>query len=143
MNVSNIGTGPLGRVYEAGEIIIRQGEPGDCMFVIQHGRVEIFAEADGKEIPLTERGAGEFFGEMAIFEHQPRSATVRALTRSRVLTVDKPNFLRRMHEDPSLSYRLVQTLSHRVRELTAQMARLNAQLTALAEETQRASAEPV
>jgi CRP-like cAMP-binding protein len=47
-------------------------------------------------------------------------ATVRALGQSRILTVDKKNFMRRMHQDPSLAYRLVQTMSHRIRELSAE-----------------------
>jgi flavin-dependent dehydrogenase len=114
--------GALGRVYQDGEIIVRQGEMGDCMFVVQEGRVEVIVEQDGRETCLVVRGPGEFFGEMAIFQREVRMATVRAVGRARVLTVDKKNFMRRMHEDPSLAYSLVQTMSQRIRELSAQMA---------------------
>ncbi|MFQ5857941.1 MAG: cyclic nucleotide-binding domain-containing protein [Anaerolineae bacterium] len=117
-------TGALGRVYQDGEIIIRQGEVGDCMYVIQEGQVEVIAEKDGEEVRLAVRGAGEFVGEMAIFEREVRSATVRALGQARVLTVDKKNFLRRIHEDPSLAFRMVQTMSRRIRELSEEVARL-------------------
>ena len=68
--------------------------------------------------------AGDFFGEMAIVEKKARMATVRALGQARVLTVDKKNFLRRIHEDPSLAYRIVQTMSRRIRELGAEVAQL-------------------
>ncbi len=114
--------GALGKVYQDGEIIIRQGEIGDCMFVIQEGQVEVIVEQDGRDPRRIVRGPGEFFGEMAIFEREVRMATVRALGQARILTVDKKNFMRRMHEDPSLAYRLVQTMSRRIRELSAEMA---------------------
>jgi hypothetical protein len=117
--VEMIKTGELGKVYQDGEIIIRQGEIGDCMFVIQEGQVEVILEQNGRDPRRIVRGPGEFFGEMAIFEREVRMATVRALGQARILTVDKKNFMRRMHEDPSLAYRLVQTMSQRIRELSA------------------------
>jgi len=115
--------GALGRVYQDGEIVVRQGEIGDCMFVVQEGQVEVIVERDGRETSLVVRGPGEFFGEMAIFEREVRMATVRAVGQARILTVDKKNFVRRMHEDPSLAYRLVQSMSQRIRQLSAEMAR--------------------
>jgi CRP-like cAMP-binding protein len=115
-------TGALGKVYQDGEIVIRQGDIGDCMYVIQEGRVEVVVDQGGKEVRLGIREAGHFLGEMAIFEHKPRSATVRALGRTRLLTIDKESILRRIHEDPSLAYRMVQTMSHRIRELSVELA---------------------
>ena len=118
-------SGELGRVYNDGEVIICEGEDGNCMFVIQEGEVEVFIVGDEEqEIRLGVRGEGEFFGEMAIFDRDVRSATVRALGEARVLTVDKKNFMRRVHEDPSLAFRLVETMSRRIRELGEEVARL-------------------
>jgi CRP-like cAMP-binding protein len=114
----------LGRVYEDGEILVRQGEAGDCMFVIQEGEVEILAEEDDREVQLAVRGPGEMIGEMAIFEREVRSATVRARGRVRALTVNKKTFLRRVQEDPSLAFRIVQTMSSRMRDLNQEVARL-------------------
>jgi len=114
-------TGELGKVYKDGEIIVRQGDVGDCMYVIQEGQVEVIAEENGEEIHLAVRGEGEFFGEMAIFDRDVRSATVRALGQVRALTVDKKNFLRRVHEDPALAFRIVETMSRRLRELQAEL----------------------
>lgn len=95
------------------------------MFVIQEGQVEVVvAGEEGQEVRLGVRKEGEFLGEMAIFDRDVRSATVRALGEARVLTVDKKNFMRRVHEDPSLAFRLVETMSHRIRELSEEVARL-------------------
>ena len=106
----------LGKIYQDGEVIIQQGDEGHCMFVIQEGRVEVVQQVNGKEVQLGIRGEGEYVGEMAIFEREVRSATVRALGEARVLTVDQKNFLRRVAEDPSLAFSLVQNLSARLRE---------------------------
>lgn len=120
-------TGGLGRLYHDGEIIVRQGEVGDCMYVIQSGKAEVVDELGGKNVRLTVMGENDFFGEMAIFEHEVRSATVRALGEVRVLTVDKRTFLRRIHEDPSLSFRIVEQICHRVRRLSSELAQLKAE----------------
>jgi CRP-like cAMP-binding protein len=119
-----MGSEALGKVYEDGRVILRQGTVGDCMYVVQEGEVEVFVERDGKEVRLAVRGPGDIVGEMAIFEREVRSASVRALGRARVLTLDKKNFMRRVHEDPSLAFNIVQTLSHRLRELSEEIARL-------------------
>jgi CRP/FNR family transcriptional regulator len=116
--------GVLGKLYRDTEIIIKQGEPGDCMYVVQQGLVEIIRETDQGDVHLALRGEGEFFGEMAIFEREVRSATVRALGEARVLTIDKKNLLRRLHEDPSLAFHLVQSMSARIRELSAEVSLL-------------------
>jgi CRP-like cAMP-binding protein len=113
----------LGREYKAGEIIVQQGEAGNCMFVIQKGEVEALAESDGRQLRLRSMGRNEFFGEMALFEKEVRTATIRALRPTRVLTIDKKNFLGGVHEDPSLSFRILQMMSHRIRDLTERLAR--------------------
>jgi flavin-dependent dehydrogenase len=114
-DIMNIGA--LGKVYQDGETIIRKGEIGDCMYVVQDGCVEVVTDTDNQEVRLAILGKNEFFGEMAIFEHESRSATVRALGKARILTVDHKNFLRHIHEDPSLAYRMVRVMSNRVRKL--------------------------
>jgi CRP/FNR family cyclic AMP-dependent transcriptional regulator len=119
-------TGALGKVHEDGEVIFRQGEVGDCMYVIQEGQAEVVVEQEGEEERLALLDEGGFFGEMAIFENEVRMATVRAVGSARVLTVDKKSFLRRIHEDPSLAYRMVQTMSRRIRELDAEVVQLRA-----------------
>lgn len=123
-----MGNGLLGRTYEDGEVIIRQGDPGDCMYVIQEGKVAVVLTQDGSQTILAYRHEGDFFGEMALFEREVRMATVRAVGRARVLSVDQRNLVRRVHEDPSLAYRIIQTMSQRIRELSREVARLEALL---------------
>ena len=117
-------TGELGKLYHDSEVIIRQGDIGDCMYVIQNAQVEVLLEQNGQQIRLAVKGEGEIIGEMAIFDREVRSATVRAIGQARVLTVDKKNFLRRVHSDPSLALRIVETMSQRIRVLNTEVARL-------------------
>lgn len=128
--------GALGRVYRPGEVIIRQGEVGDCMHVIQEGQVEIIVERDGREVQLAVRGEGEFIGEMAIFEHERRMATVRALGFARVLTIDKNTLLRHIHDDPSAAFHIIRAMSRRIRQLSTELARLRDSQQQLEMETQ-------
>ena len=121
-------SGELGKIYKDTQIIVKQGEPGECMYVIQDGLVEVVSETDRGEVLLALRGKGDFFGEMAVFDRGVRSATVRAIGEARVLTIDKKNFLRRVHEDPSLSFHLVQIMSARIRNLSDEVTLLRTRL---------------
>ena len=116
--------GKLGKTYSNGKVIVRQGEMGDRMFVIQSGRVRVTRTVDGREIELAELKEGDFFGEMAIIDRETRSATVSAVGDVRLLSIDKKNFLRRIHEDPSLAYRVLQRMSQKIRELDAELTQL-------------------
>jgi CRP-like cAMP-binding protein len=117
-------SGALGRTYKSGETIVRQDDTGDSMYVIQEGQAEVVVEKGGKEVRLRTLGKGEFFGEMAVFEREARSATVRAVGDVRVLTLDRRSLLRKIQEDPSLAFRIMETMSGRVRTLTEEVARL-------------------
>ncbi|HEY3312789.1 MAG TPA: cyclic nucleotide-binding domain-containing protein [Anaerolineales bacterium] len=123
-DVNTMSLGELGKVYQDGEIIVRQGELGDCMYVVQEGQVEVLIESEDHKVQLNILGKNEYFGEMAIFDHEIRSATVRALGFARILTVDHKNILRRIHEDPSLAYHLLQVMSDHVRRLSEEVAEL-------------------
>ena len=114
----------MGRLYAKGEVIVRQGEIGDCMFAIQSGVLEVVRQDNKREVPLRQMEKGDIFGEMAIFEHEVRSATVRALSDARVLTIDKKTFLRRVQEDPSIAFNLVRVMSHRIRLLSNDVTQL-------------------
>jgi CRP-like cAMP-binding protein len=117
-----MGKGALGKVYADGEAIVRQGAVGDCMYVVQSGRVEVIQATNLGEQHLAFLETGDFFGEMAVFEKETRSATVRASGEARVLKVDKKTLLRRIKEDPLLAVNLLQTMSHRIRDLNAEVA---------------------
>ena len=118
--------GALGSVYAHGQPIVRQGETGECMYVVQSGEVEVVQEGAGGERILAVLGAGDFFGEMAIFEKEVRSATVRARGEARVMKVDNKTLLRRIHEDPLLAVNLLRTLSKRLRDVNATVGKMGA-----------------
>jgi len=118
-----VGTGALGKLYRNGEVIVRQGEVGDCMYVILAGQVEVVQEKENEPLRLAVLGEGEIFGEMALFERETRSATVRAMGEVRALTVDKRTFLQRVHEDPSLAFRVAQTMARRIRRMNEELTR--------------------
>jgi CRP-like cAMP-binding protein len=123
----NVDRGMLGKIYRDGEQVVRQGETGGSMFVIQSGKVRVLKEANDQELPLAVLEAGDVFGEMAIFNNEVRTATVRALGEARILTVDKRGFLRRIHEDPSFVFRILQKMSERIQALDAEVAALRQQ----------------
>ncbi len=112
----------LGSLYTPGQPIVREGEPGDCMYVVQSGKVEVVKASPDGEQRLRVLVEGDFFGEMSIFEREPRSATVRAVGEARVLKVDKRTLLRRMKEDPTLAFHILETMSRRIRSLDAAAA---------------------
>ncbi len=118
--------GELGRHFGNGERIVSQGERGDCMYVVQSGQVEVLLEAPEGPIRLVVLEKGDVFGEMALFSDEIRSATVRALGDARVLTIDKRTFMKRVHQDPSLAFRILQKMSARIRALSSEIAQLKA-----------------
>ena len=115
-------TNTLGKEYQDGEIIVQPGEKGDQIFIVQEGLVEILREQDGINYQIATVEKGDFFGEMAVFERIDRAATARALGPTRVLTIDKADFLRRLKEDPALAFHLVEVMSARIRQLDRQVA---------------------
>ena len=119
--------GALGKEYSDGEVVIRQGDAGECMYVVQSGSVEVFQSSGDTEIRLATLGSGDVFGEMALFEREVRSATVKAKGKARILSVDKKLFLRKMHEDPSIAFNILQKMSRRIRELGAELSKLKAE----------------
>ncbi len=114
----------LGKTYGDREVIVRQGDLGECMFAVQAGRLEVLRETEAGNVLLGVLHEGDIFGEMAIVERAPRSATVRALGHVRLLTVDKKTFLSRAQEDPSIALNLARLLCRRIRRLNAELAEI-------------------
>lgn len=106
----------LGRNYQDGEVVIKQGTIGDCFYVIQEGKVEVVYESDDGEKVIAELNESDFFGEMGIFEKDVRSCTVRAKGNAKILTMDKRSLYSSIKKDPSLAFRLLEKMSSRIRE---------------------------
>ena len=100
------------RVYESGAVIVKQGDPGLGFFLIRQGRVEV--AHDGHRI--RDLGAGEFFGEMALMEERPRSATVTAKERTTCLQLVRWDFRALLKENPGLAVQMLEVVVNRLRE---------------------------
>ena len=102
--------------YAPGQVIVRQGDTGLGLYVIAAGRVEVQQERPGKEpTVLNTLGPGEFFGEMALLDDYPRSATVVAREPTECLTLTKWHFLAELESHPEMALPLLPVLSRRVR----------------------------
>ena len=109
------------RSYEPGEDIVREGEAGAQLFIIQSGVVTVVRRVGAREVEFATLGKGDIFGEMSLLEGLPRSATVRAVEPTRVLVVEPGGFLLKIRRDPTLAFELLQQLSGRVRRLNGQL----------------------
>jgi HEAT repeat protein len=101
--------------FAAGELLMEEGQLAHHLYVLVSGKVEIFRKIDSKEYPLAVLGPKECFGEMAILDDEPRSASVRALEPSTVLKVDRESFRELIHERPQISFAIFKILSQRLR----------------------------
>lgn len=117
-------TGAIGRHFGDGEFIIRQGDPGDFMYFIQAGEVEVVQRRGEKEFCLATLKDGDVFGEMALFERELRTASVRAVGDVWVLTFEKKAFLKKVQQDPSLAFTMLEKMSRRVRDLNEALVRM-------------------
>jgi len=100
------------RVYESGTVIIKEGDPGLGFFLITEGRVDV----SHRDHRIRDMGPGEFFGEMALMEEAPRSATVTAKERTRCLQLVRWDFRALLKENPDLAVRMLEVVVQRLRE---------------------------
>ncbi len=100
--------------YEPGEIIFCEYEPGDAFYLIQGGRVQISRIMGDIEKTLDVLQQGEIFGEMAILEEAPRSATASAIERVKCLEFNRANFEILMRGQPAIALRLLKLFTKRI-----------------------------
>jgi len=98
----------------AGSFVFREGDTGSDMYIIESGSVEVLRGARGST-PIATLGPGDFFGEMAILEDQPRFAAVRAVSTSRLLRVDRAAFADMLRENFEIAVRIMRKLVARLR----------------------------
>jgi CRP/FNR family transcriptional regulator, cyclic AMP receptor protein len=112
------------RGFEPGEVVFREGDASDTCYVVREGHVRAIREhGDGRTITLATFGPGDFFGELAMFEDELRSATVEAIEPTGVVAVLGPDMRRLMTEHPEISMRLVIALGRRLRETNERLSR--------------------
>lgn len=91
------------KTFKKGEVLIREGDKGDCAYVIETGNVEILVQKEGQLLQIGTRGAGSIIGEMAMIDDKPRTATIRALDECQVMQISREDFTRRVDSaDPVL-----------------------------------------
>ena len=98
---------PRVREVRAGECFFREGDPATAMYVLERGRVEVTRSWQGREHRVRDFGRGDCFGEMALLDLYPRSATVRALDDCSALEIAPDDLLRLFEHDPT-QFALVQ-----------------------------------
>jgi CRP/FNR family transcriptional regulator, cyclic AMP receptor protein len=116
--------GELGKLYFDKEIIFREGSTGDEMYVIQKGNVKITKNTDLGNVTIATLKNGEIFGEMALFDKLPRSATAIAHGETRILSVDKKKFFATISRDPTLVFKMLESMSNRIRRLNEELSTL-------------------
>ena len=104
----------FGIAYQKNEWVFREGDPGETMVIIQSGAVEVRRRHDDREETLAVLGKGEFFGEMALIDQRPRSASVVTLCPSRLLPLTRESLLNRIQEDPTILLNLMQVIGRRI-----------------------------
>ena len=101
---------------EAPKVLFRAGDAGDAMYIIERGKVRISVQAtDGRELTLTELGQGDFFGDLALLDRQPRSANATVSEESRLAVLSREHFLSFMRSKPNVALEMLTALAHRLR----------------------------
>ncbi len=101
--------------FEKDEVIYSQGDAGNCMFVIKEGDVSLFKTAHGQSEGMGELGKGDFFGELSILEHSPRSETAQALSECSVVVIHRNMFVKMLKSNMEIAIRMLQKLSTKLR----------------------------
>jgi len=100
--------------FTTGDVVYREGDPGDAVYVVQSGAVEITRMVDGDVACLSVFGPGEIFGETGVLRDRPHSTTVTALSETKLLEVDKATFLQTFGEDNPFGLPLLRMLCSRL-----------------------------
>jgi CRP-like cAMP-binding protein len=124
---TRVANGLRERRFAAGEDIIRQDAPGDSLFIVDRGLVDVRVHVDGTYRSLARLGPGQFFGEMSLMTGEPRQATCTAVTDTVCYVLDQATFRCVLDARPSLAEEISGILASRHEELTASRDDLSAE----------------
>jgi CRP-like cAMP-binding protein len=115
------------RRFRRGETVFHQGDPGDALFVVATGSVKVVLPSDeaAEAAIVAILGAGEFFGELAILDGAPHSATIVAVEPTETLVLHRDAFLDLVDRDPNLRHALLASLAGEIRRLTGHVEDLH------------------
>lgn len=111
----------FGKEYPAGYELVKEGEAGDDMFIIQTGKIRISKEVNGEDKILATIPAGEFFGEMAILLNEPRTATATVEEDAKLLVIDANTFEAMVKSNVEIAFRMIKKLAQRLKDTNAQL----------------------
>jgi len=114
----------------AGQLVLREGDPGDSLYVVLAGELEVTKRQGSQDVLLALYKPGQFFGEMALLEQVPRSASVRTLRESRLLVISQVAFQTLLSCSPSAPLKILHTVTSRLRS-TETMLIQNEKMAAL------------
>jgi len=107
------------RSLDKDEVLFNKGDVGDSLFVILEGQVKVVTnDEDGNEITLNKVGAGEIIGEMALLDHEPRSAGIIAMEKTSTLKLEREDFMEILVGHPNLALAIIRNLTSRLRQNT-------------------------
>jgi CRP/FNR family cyclic AMP-dependent transcriptional regulator len=115
------------RRFRKGEIVFHQGDPGDALFILASGSVKVVLPSEESAEPaiVAVLGPGEFFGELAILDGAPHSATIAALESTETLVLRRDTFLGLIDNEPELRRALLASLATEIRRLTGHVEDLH------------------
>src|SRR3954470_4417192 len=112
------------RRFEAGHVVFREGDSSDTCYIVKTGHCRaIRSHTDGRSITLATFGPGDFFGELAMFDDERRSATVEAMDELSTCAILGGDMRRLLREHPEISVKLVTTLGRRLRAANERLTR--------------------
>ncbi len=111
------------RTFGSDRVIFHHGDPGGLLYIIVQGKVKItHTTAEGQEALLAILGAGDFFGELALLDDSPRSATAEAVSETETLTLHREEFIQFIRGNPDFSLHVLHTLAQHIRRLNSQLS---------------------
>lgn len=112
------------RLFPKGTIVFREGDYGEEVFIIHRGRVRIYKTVRSRDQTLASLDKGEFFGEMAVLDHKPRSASAEAMEDTTLIVLTADQFDRLLTWDRQIALRLIHKLADRLRTADQQIENL-------------------
>jgi CRP/FNR family transcriptional regulator, cyclic AMP receptor protein len=123
--IDQVGSHAVTRVVKAGTVIYGKGDPGDSLFAVISGIVQISVPSvEGKDTVFAQLAAGEIVGEIALLDGRPRSADVAAVTHCELMVINRRDFVPLIHDHPELAFRLIDILCEKLRRTNDQVERV-------------------
>lgn len=112
------------RLYRDSDVIFREGDQGNEMYIIKSGQVKLTKKLYGIMVKIAVLDEGDFFGEMSLFDDSPRSAMAMAIGKVELVAVDRSRLHEYFRSDPDMAVTIVQAMAQRIRNIDAQLTEI-------------------